>query len=656
MFHRLILGVFVVAQVASSSEAGSLAHLDTLSESLRSPARLALADDGTVLVSDTFNDHIARFSADGEFLGTWPVPEGPIGVAVHPDGRYFVSLRDEGKVGVYDEMFAFIGFLGDGDPDVAFVQPTDIDIATDTGQIYVVDGAGDRVYGFAADGSLMLRIGARGGGAGDFRYPSALAVDEARGRLVVADHDNFRVQIFTTGGVFGLRFGYRLKFTPGEPSQGWVARTQGIAVDDAGDIYVADAMMSTVRVFDATGTEIDKLLEYGSEPGDLRTPCDLALSVDGTRLYVVSTNTSSVEVYATPDLGGLRTPAGAPGAPGTNGGLFDSLRVGRNGASSKAMSPSAFEWIYRASARDTTFDGPHMVDDSEIVCGRCHGFPDLPGGQEDAVEGQSLLCMSCHSAGGQALQNPVHESDVALSHPWGVPAVNPAVGSLGPTPGGPLALYLDDGNIKCATCHDQHSTFHEPYLRMTAANAALCKDCHRGIGAPADHGRLFTAYCMDCHDTHSTSGNLHLVRDRFTFFGAADVTFTDDTRGVGPGAFVDPDPLTKGVCEACHAYPAGSGPHTLSSGMPACTDCHRHEAGFEVGSACVNKGDGNGDCHIDLEDYAECAGFLAGPDTPADAAAECYDFDGDLDVDLADLARLQIEYTGPDQAIPGCSL
>ena len=82
-------------------------------------------------------------------------------------------------------------------------------------------------------------------------------------------------------------------------------RTQGLAVDDTGRIYVADAFMSTVRIFDASGTELGKVVEYGTDPGDLRVPYGLALSTDGARLYVVNTGTSSVEVYDTAALGAV---------------------------------------------------------------------------------------------------------------------------------------------------------------------------------------------------------------------------------------------------------------------------------------------------------------------------------------------------------------
>ena len=70
---------------------------------------------------------------------------------------------------------------------------------------------------------------------------------------------------------------------------------------------------------------------------------------------------------------------------------------------------------------------------------------------------------------------------------------------------------------------------------------------------------------------------------------------------------------------------------------------------------CANKGDGDGDCHIDADDHAESVTLWSGPETPADPAAECYDFDDDTDVDVCDWAALQAAGTGPGGTIPGCT-
>lgn len=52
-------------------------------------------------------------------------------------------------------------------------------------------------------------------------------------------------------------------------------------------------------------------------------------------------------------------------------------------------------------------------------------------------------------------------------------------------------------------------------------------------------------------------------------------------------------------------------------------------------------GDCNGDQVVDVQDFAPNAGCLGGPDVLLPVGCECADLDGDLDVDLADLAQFQ---------------
>lgn len=625
-----------------------LSHLGSLTSGLRSPARIAIAADGTVYVTDTFYRHISRYDSAGTLLGTWDVPEGPVGIAVHPDGRLFISLRDVPKVAVYDAAFTRTGFLGDGQPQVAFVRPTDIDVADDAGRIYVVDSGGDRVYGFEATGAVALILGARGERAAEFLSPSAVSVDETNARLLVADHDNFRVQVFTTDGLFLTRFGHLNKYTVGGGQEGWMPRTQGLEVDAIGRIYVADSMMGTVRLFDTLGTELAKVAHYGFDAGNVRTPCDVALSPDGTRLYVVSTNTSTVEIFATPALSGVAGSAGLDGDPttrGSNASPLDSMYQGllhhmpqpvgaalqgpfpskrrtglRTGAGGGTYplgvdtrgtdfernvmsiflaertgdgSPGAFGAIDGSTAASSAFEPPHVIT-ATISCGRCHGINAQPGIHVGLLEGQSVLCMSCHSAGGQALSLAIHERDVAdpfgtnptatdgrgRSHAWGVPAVNALADSVGPRVGGSMSPYLDNGRIKCSTCHDQHSNeAGTPYLRTANDADQMCKECHAprnvGPGGRGTHPVGFTypggtgefpavadvaplqlrsgrVECMTCHAVHDADS------------GAAN-------GGEGDGTLLR-TANDETLCETCHADHRGHSVRGVWS--PTCRDCH----------------------------------------------------------------------------------
>lgn len=609
-----------------------LVYVGSLTEELRSPARVAVTGNGTVLVSDPYRYQIVRFDSTGALLGTWSVPDCPVGVAAHPDGRYFVSYRDVPGVGIYGASFVRTGMLGEGNPLVAFVRPTDIDIASDTGRIYVVDSGGDRVYGFEGDGTLALIFGERGESLAQFQYPSALAVDAVNGRLIVADQDNFRIQVFTMNGLSTQRFGYRNKYLPGGGQEGWMPRTLGVAVNSNGYTYVADAMMSTVRIFDPSGIELGKVVEYGQNAENVRTPSDIALSPDGQRLYVVSTNTSSVKIFATPDLGRKASPVATVGRmtldpAGTNDSALDAAyrqaeplqdsMPGRTGKSIHQRVPSSHPPALSKGIATTntairsSYEGPHMID-ATIICGRCHGIASQPGGHPGTVEGQTALCLSCHSSGGQAMNMPLGELDMVSgsgspgrSHAWGVPAVNETLGSTGPSPGGEMDRYLDgSGNIKCSTCHNQHSNdAGAPYMRVSNVGGALCKECHT---THIDHtpSGAWLPSCNECHKPHApASSNLSLIATSITnqTIGAdKPVVFTART---GANSFNDGDPsVNDGICQVCHTatnYHLYDGTGISHNDATSCTACHPHEAGFmPTGGDCTT-------CHSQPQDNGD---------------------------------------------------
>ncbi len=572
-----------------------LVHVGTLSDGLRSPARVAVAAEGRVYVTDPWSAKVVWYDASGAWEGSWPIVEGPLGIAAHPDGRVFISLRDTHEIGIYvvnNGVLVRTGTLdGDGNPVVSLDGPTDIAIDPATGRIYVVDAASDDVYGFESDGSLALKFGIRGEGNGQFMYPSAIAFDGGADHIIVADHDNFRGEVFDTSGVFQRRFGFRMIYLPGGVQEGWMPRTQGLAVDSLGHIYVADALMSAVRILDSEGHHLGKVVSYGSDPGDLRTPCDLALSPDGTRLYVVSTNTSSVEVYQTPTW--LLSPGGGAGdggfdPPGTDWCALDA----KGPLAPLGLSPLGGP---TAPGPQPGYDGPHMNEDASIICGRCHGLTGQPGGDVGTQEGQQALCFSCHSAGGQALDMPLHERDAAdpygtnpnavdgqgSSHAWGVPAVSAAADSVGPAPGGEMERYLDDsGNIKCATCHNQHnSDAGAPYLRVSNAGDAMCKECHAprnegpgargthavGFAYPAGQGEFPDAAAID--PLALISGNVECQ----TCHAVHNATSGGVNGGEGDGMLLR-TANGDALCQTCHTE---HGRHEVRGPwQPGCQDCH----------------------------------------------------------------------------------
>lgn len=120
---------------------------------LHYPVALAAALDGTVLLVDAMNFRVVRLAADGRWLATFTAPPEQGGLR-----------RPKGLA---------------------------VDAA---GRIYVSDGERDQVLRFAPDGAFELALGAGGGPPGWFGAPAGLAI--ADGRLLVADSQNRRIQVF----------------------------------------------------------------------------------------------------------------------------------------------------------------------------------------------------------------------------------------------------------------------------------------------------------------------------------------------------------------------------------------------------------------------------------------------------------------------------
>ncbi|GAB4114274.1 MAG: TIGR03663 family protein [Roseiflexaceae bacterium] len=182
-------------------------------------------------------------------------------------------------------------------------------ITTDTqGNVYVADTLNHRIQVFAADGSLLRTIGEFGSGDGQFNEPRGVAVDRA-GNIYVADTWNARVAKFDAQGNFLLSWGSgREDFGAGRrasPTDGTLAGNaaeplgffgpRGIAVDDAGNVYLADTGNKRVVVTDSEGNFRYQFGEFGSGPGQFSEP--IGIAVDGSTVYVADTWNGRVQVF-----------------------------------------------------------------------------------------------------------------------------------------------------------------------------------------------------------------------------------------------------------------------------------------------------------------------------------------------------------------------
>ena len=118
-----------------------------------------------------------------------------------PDGRLFIVDRDAHEVVICADRKR-VGSLGNRHrPLQPFNHPTAVAFCP-KGTIYVSDGyANHRIHRFSPSGELLTSWGELGDGPGQFLSPHALWI-VPDGRVVVADRDNDRLQVFTPDGEF----------------------------------------------------------------------------------------------------------------------------------------------------------------------------------------------------------------------------------------------------------------------------------------------------------------------------------------------------------------------------------------------------------------------------------------------------------------------
>jgi len=238
-------------------------HVSTVAGGFSTPSGLALGPDGTLYVADTGNHEIRRIAPDGVVstvagdgapgYADGPAHQarfnGPIGIAVAPDGRIFVSdtYNDRIRViGVDGNVTTLAGSERPGADDgvaegASFDTPTGL--AFDArGILYVADTGNRIVRTVDMNGRVTTPTWAHGDG---FFRPIGLAVGPDA-ELYVADEDGRITEIRSDGAVRTIA-GDRVGFRDGSGATAQFRRPSGIALRRPGQLVVADTGNALVR-------------------------------------------------------------------------------------------------------------------------------------------------------------------------------------------------------------------------------------------------------------------------------------------------------------------------------------------------------------------------------------------------------------------------
>lgn len=248
---------------------GGLAVLAGLS----SPFSIWLASDGSLLIADLFDQRVRRVSTTGVITtvagnGSFSYPSAgpalatavglaiPDGVASDSSGNIYVEMQGDGILYRVDATGALSLFYNDhGTIDVN-------GIATDAnGNLYAASTTTNQIVSIPANGLITVIAGTGHPGflgdngpavAAELNAPGGLALDSA-GNIYIADSGNGRVRRIAANGIITTIAGGGLFEVDGVPATQSALFPTSIACDNSGNVYVGEAQRNRVRKIAANG-------------------------------------------------------------------------------------------------------------------------------------------------------------------------------------------------------------------------------------------------------------------------------------------------------------------------------------------------------------------------------------------------------------------
>lgn len=255
---------------------------------------------GRVAVTDSSNNRVMVYNGYNWNFSFYQSQNGYLGMSLPThailENNKLIVLDSHSRILRYNSVLnntnLFTEFGGYRNSSAQFSNPQSLCVDQENGDVYVSDSFNHRIKRFSADGQLLATYGGIGGpygygtALGFFAYPKQVALD-GYGALYVADYGNSR--IVRRDPITGL-------FTVAAA----VSSPWGVAVDDAGRLYVSSWADNTIKVYQ-NGIYINSWSGTGTPGGRLNKPADLKLGTyEGqSALYVADCGNNKVQIFST---------------------------------------------------------------------------------------------------------------------------------------------------------------------------------------------------------------------------------------------------------------------------------------------------------------------------------------------------------------------
>lgn len=250
-----------------------------------------------IYVSDTNNKRVQvfdlagtpafKFGSEGEKPGQFRFPYGICGDS---QGNVYVADLYNGCISIHDSQGKFIKYFAETKPmEKTIDSPGGIRIYGN--KLYVTDIRKNKVLVFDLNGKKLMEVGRMGVNPGEFRAPNAVAVDN-EGNMFVADSGNQRVQVFDKSGKF-IRI---INGTPDGKGTSVFVNPRGISIDTKGRIYVVSNLTHVIFCFDKAGNQQFILGGYGDGVDKFTLPNGLYIN-ENDEIFVTDSLNQRVAVY-----------------------------------------------------------------------------------------------------------------------------------------------------------------------------------------------------------------------------------------------------------------------------------------------------------------------------------------------------------------------